>query len=177
MNGNGSGGARRHRDVPGAGGAPGGRATPAGGGAPQRPVTGTASVARWVWSALAVTVVVELALGVAALLVVPAGRPSGLVPRRGVVVYDLHAALGGVLVVGAAWLVLRARHAPRVERAAAVVGLVAVVIAAGGGLLAASHPERLLGLALMFAGSVLAGLAFLAGAFERTPAVGTTGTA
>lgn len=132
----------------------------------------TPSVARWVWNGLAAGVAVELVLGVIALVLVPVGRPSALVPRRGVLVYDLHAAVGGVLVVGAGLLVLRTRRSPRVERAAAVVGLVSLVIAAGGGLLTTSHPQRLLGIALMFVGSVVAGLAFLAGAFERTPAVG-----
>ncbi|MGH9093165.1 MAG: hypothetical protein ACRDZR_17570, partial [Acidimicrobiales bacterium] len=129
-------------------------------------------VARRAWATLAAAVAAELVLGIAALVMVPAGRPSGLVPRRGVVVYDLHAAIGGALVVGAAWLAARARRSPRVERIAAVVGLVSVMVAAGGGMLAASHPERLLGIALMFAGSVVAGLAYLAGALERTPAVG-----
>lgn len=120
-------------------------------------------------------VTAEFVLGLATLVLVPAGRPSGLLPHRGRLAYDLHGIAGLVLLVGSVALAVVARRAPRIERGAALVGLGAVLVGAAGGLMTASHALRLLGIALMFVGTAVAGFAYLAGALERTPAVRETG--
>jgi hypothetical protein len=130
-------------------------------------------VARWAWYGMVAAVVVELALGMAALLTVPVGRPSGFEPHKGRPVYDLHSIVGAVLLVGSVVLAVRARRSPRIERWAAWTGLGGVVLAGAGGLMTVSHQLRLLGIVLMFAGTTVAGFAYLAGALESTPATPT----
>lgn len=129
------------------------------------------SAARWAWYVMAAAVAAEFALGLAALVLVPTGRPSGFQPHRGRLVYDLHSIAGVILLVGSVALVVLARRAPGIERWAALIGLGGVLLAAAGGLMTASHALRLLGIVLMFAGTTVAGLAYLAGSLERTPAV------
>lgn len=128
-------------------------------------------VARWAWYAMAITVGAELALGVATLIAVPIGRPSGFLPPTGRPVYVLHAALGAGLLLGAAALLVLTRRAPRVERGAAIVGFGGLLLGGVGGLLTADHGQRSLGIAVMFVGSMVSGLAYLAGSMERTPSV------
>lgn len=120
---------------------------------------------------MVVAVVVEFALGLTALVLVPAGRPSGFQPNKGGLVYDLHSIAGTVLLVGSVTLALMTRRSARIERWAALIGLGGVLVAGAGGLMTASHSVRLLGIVLMFAGTVVAGFAYLAGSLERTPAV------
>ena len=116
-------------------------------------------------------VAAEFALGLAALILVPTGRPSGFQPHQGRLVYDLHSVVGTVLLVGSMVLAVLARRSPRIERWAALVGLGGVLVAAAGGLMTASHALRLLGIVLMFAGTAVTGFAYLAGSLERTPAI------
>lgn len=115
---------------------------------------------------MAVTVAVEFAVGLAALVLVPEGRPSGLLPSQGRLVYSVHGLLGAALLVGAVALVVANRRAVRMVRIAAITGLVGILVGGAGGLLASSHSLRLLGIALMFAGSVLAGFGYLVGILE-----------
>jgi hypothetical protein len=134
-------------------------------------VGGPRPQARWAWYAMVAAVAAEFALGLAALVLVPAGRPNGFQPQKGRLVYDLHSVVGAVLFVGSIVVAVLARRSPRTERWAALVGLGGVLVAAAGGLMTASHALRLLGIVLMFAGTAVAGFAYLAGSLERTPAV------
>ena len=85
-------------------------------------------------------VILELALGIVTLAVVPYHRPASWLPARGQVVYLSHALLGAVLGLGAAALVPLTRRAGRIPRLGAVVGMSGVATAALGGL--ASHPRH-----------------------------------
>jgi len=125
---------------------------------------------RTVWIVMDVTVGVEFALGLAALILVPEGRPSGLVPSQGLVVYGAHAVIGGLLVIGAVVLALTNRQATRMVRIAVDTGLVGILVGGAGGLLATSHPLRLLGIALMFAGAMISGFGYLVAILEPPPA-------
>lgn len=158
--------------TPGAGGSGGGSGSGSGSGASGAGAAGGAPpVARWAWYAMAITVGAELALGVATLIAVPIGRPSGFLPPTGRLVYVLHAALGAGLLLGAVALLLLTRRAARIERGAAIVGLGGLVLGGVGGLLTADHGQRSLGIAVMFVGSMVSGLAYLAGSMERTPSI------
>jgi len=121
-------------------------------------------------SSLAVLATIEFVLGLVALVLVPLSRSNGLIPTKGETVYLAHAILGPPLLLGAVALVLRARGATRTLRMVAWIGLLGVCLAGVGGLLTVLHPLRLLGMALMFVGPMIAGFAFLIPALDRSPA-------
>ncbi len=125
--------------------------------------------ARRVGLCMASLVVVELALGIAALVVVPYARRTVLVPAQGRPLYLTHAAVGGLLGVGAIALFVVARRAGRFVRLGSVVGLVGVAMAAGGGGASIGHPTRLLGVGLMLVGSVVAVFGYLMMLVETPP--------
>ncbi len=118
---------------------------------------------------LAVLATIEFVLGLVALVLVPLSRSSGWLPAQGDSVYLAHAILGLPLLLGAVALVLRARGSQRTLRAVAWIGLVGVAMAGVGGLLTVQHPLRLLGMALMFVGPMVAGFAYLIPALDRSP--------
>ena len=115
---------------------------------------------------LCLLVGVELALGIATLVVVPTGRPTGLVPAEGRIVYLAHAAAGVPLAIGAAALWLGHRRGPRMMRLCVWIGGVGVAVAALGGILAVAHPLRLVGAALMLVGTLAAGFGYLLPTFD-----------
>src|SRR5580692_296494 len=117
-------------------------------------------VARWVWFVMMITVVIEFVLGVACLVLVPVGRPDQWLPAQSKDVYIAHAGLGGLLGIGAAAILLRALNGSKFVRLGARGGLVGVALGAGGGALTVSHSWRLTGMGLMFAGTLLAFLAY-----------------
>jgi hypothetical protein len=117
---------------------------------------------RAVWFAMSALVGVEAILGVAALVVVPVGRPDAWVPASGRDIYLAHAVVGGVLGIGAVVLFMTQARADRLSRNSAVVGLFAVGVGAAGGVLAVYHPERIVGMGLMLLGALVAGSAYLA---------------
>ena len=118
---------------------------------------------------MALGVVTELGLGIATLVLVPLGRPSGAIPGDGRIVYVAHALFGAALVVGASVLVVASRRSGRVARVGAVLGASGVLLGALGGLLTVSHPARPAGLAVMLLGSVVATVGYLGAAMEVTP--------
>jgi hypothetical protein len=124
---------------------------------------------RSAWTVMAVAVGLEFAAGLATLVLVPTDRPSGLLPVKGRVVYDLHGLVGVALLAGAVALSVASRHARRMVRAAAGAGLAGILLAGAGGVLASVHPLRLLGIVLMLAGSMLAGAGYLVGLLEQVP--------
>jgi len=111
----------------------------------------------------------ELALGIGTLVVVPYDRSSTWLPARGQLVYLAHAALGGVLGLGAVALLLVTRRARRVDRIGGTVGCIGVLVAAGGGVASVDHATRLVGVGLMLAGTVVAGFGYLMLTMEVTP--------
>ena len=115
---------------------------------------------KWVWILMMIGVGVEFAAGIAALIVVPFGRPDGWFPRDGQTAYLIHAGLGGVLTLAALSLVMVAPPG-RLTRAGVLIGLGGLVLGAGGGLLAVYHPSRVAGLVLMLVGAVVAFFGYL----------------
>ena len=122
------------------------------------------------WIVMGVSVVLEFGIGLAALFIIPTGRPSGILPDHGRLVYGIHGLLGAVLLAGAAILAVAHRRGKRFVRIGAVTGLVGILLGGIGGLLATWHPYRSLGIVLMFVGSVVAGFGYFVGAAE--PAAG-----
>ncbi len=124
------------------------------------------SARRWAW-ALTLLVGLEFVVGIVTLVYVPTGRSSGWLPEVGRTVYLAHAALGFPLAIAAGAFLLRVRGSTRIYLLSAWIGGVGVAVAGAGGLLTVAHPLRLVGLALMFVGSVVAGFGYLLPAFDR----------
>jgi hypothetical protein len=117
---------------------------------------------------LAIAVGIELVLGIMTTLSVAIDRPSGWVPSKGQVVYLVHAGGGLFITLGALLLVLHLSGTGRIAHIVGWMGLVSVALAGLGGLLtAATSLVRLLGIALMFVGTVGAGLSYLIPTFVR----------
>lgn len=115
---------------------------------------------RRIWVTMALLIAAEVALGVAALFVLPSSRPSGLLPSVGTAVYLLHAAVGAGVVIAAGGVVIVARRGKRGDYLSALTGAIGLAVAGIGGFVAADHAIRLLGMALMFVGGVTGVLAF-----------------
>ncbi len=130
---------------------------------------------------LAVLVGLEFVLGIVTLVVVPIGRPTGLMPASGAAVLVLHAAIGLPLAIGAVALLVGSSRSSRIDRLCARIGGAGVATAGVGGLLTVAHPTRLIGLALMLAGPATAAFGYLLPTLDRltdeppTGAVGTDG--
>jgi hypothetical protein len=112
--------------------------------------------ARWVWLVMMISVGIEFGLGVACLVLVPVNRPNQWLPPQSRGVYVAHAVLGGLLAIAALTILITVLDGSRFARLGARIGLVGLVLAAGGGMLSVSHPWRLTGMGLMFVGAILA---------------------
>ncbi len=113
-------------------------------------------IARWVWFVMMIGIGIEFALGVVCVVLVPIRRPDQWLPAQSKGVYVAHAVLGGLLAIGALTILIAVLDGSRFERLGAQIGLVGLILAAGGGMLSVFHPWRLAGMGLMFAGAVLA---------------------
>lgn len=118
-------------------------------------------------TALAALVVVEFGIGIATLAFVPPGRPSGWVPKTHSGLYVIHASLAVPLVIGAVLLIGRVANRSRMARLSGGIGAAGIAIAGLGGLLCEPHALRILGIAVMLLGSVVAGFGYLLPLFER----------
>jgi hypothetical protein len=116
---------------------------------------------RAAWLSVLALAGLEFVLGVLALLIVPTGRPTGWVPSHGSLIYDMHAAVGTLLAVGAVLLVLASRDGERSVRVSAIIGLVGVAVGAAGGFLTVDHALRLIGMGLMLVGAMAALLGYM----------------
>ena len=123
----------------------------------------TARLATW----LAVLVGIEFAIGIAVLVSVSTDRPTAWVPARGQAVYLVHALLGFPIAIGAVVHLVRSRDSTRIARLSGWIGSTGVAVAGAGGLLAVAHPMRLVGLAGMLLGSVVAAFGYLLPALDR----------
>jgi hypothetical protein len=117
--------------------------------------------------ALALLVGVEFVSGIAALVALPTGRPSGWLPPSGTTIYLAHAILGLPLALGAVALLVRVRGSTRISLLSGWIGCIGVAVAGIGGLLTAAHPLRLVGVACMLVGSVIAGFGYLLPTLDR----------
>ena len=109
----------------------------------------------------------EFALGVLFFLLVPVDRPDQWLPSQGRAVYVAHAGLGGMLAIGALVIFVVASHGGRIVRLGAQIGLVGLLLGAGGGTLAAFHPWRLAGMGLMLVGTFVAFFGYLIPLLEQ----------
>ena len=117
--------------------------------------------------AMLIALGLEFALGVVTLLLVPVDRPDEWLPPQGRAVYVVHAGLGGMLGIGALVIFVVASQGGRIVRLGAQIGLVGLLLGAGGGLLTAFHPWRLTGLGLMLAGTFVAFFGYLIPLLEQ----------
>ena len=122
-------------------------------------VTVQSAIARMA-TRLVVVVGVEFSLGIATLILVPLGRPSGWQPSTGVPIYLAHGVVGLFLTVGAVIFLSRTRQSARISRLSGLLGAIGVAAAGVGGLLTLSHPGRLAGMALMLLGPLLAAFGY-----------------
>ncbi len=113
-------------------------------------------ISRWVWLVMMIGIGIEFALGVACLVLVPVRRPDQWLPPQSRGLYVAHAVLGGLMAIGALAILVAVLDGPRFVRLGARVGLVGLLLAAGGGMLTVSHSWRLTGMGLMFAGALVA---------------------
>jgi hypothetical protein len=118
-------------------------------------------------TALALLVGVEFVLGIATLVALPTGRPSGWLPPGGSAIYLAHAILGIPLALGAVALLVRVTGSARISVLTGWIGCIGVAVASIGGLLTAAHPLRLVGLACMFLGSLVALFGYLLPTLDR----------
>ncbi len=124
------------------------------------------SVTRWAWQ-LETLVGIEVVLGIVALVVVPTGRRSGWMPSRGATLYLVHAALGLPLALGAMAYLARVWNSSRITALSGWIGGAGVLVAGLGGLLTVAHPWRLVGMALMLVGAVVAAFGYLLPALDK----------
>jgi hypothetical protein len=112
--------------------------------------------ARWVWFVMIIGIGIEVGLGVACLVLVPVRRPDQWLPAQSKSVYVAHALLGGLLGICALAILAAALSGSRFVRLGAQIGLVGLILGAGGGILSVVQAWRLTGMGLMFAGALLA---------------------
>ncbi len=116
---------------------------------------------------LALLVALEFALGVATLVVVPNGRPTGWWPEQGRALYLVHALVGIPLALLSASYLVQVHRSSRLLRLSGWLGSAGVASAGVGGLLAVTHPLRLVGVALMLLGPLVAGFGYLIPTLDR----------
>jgi hypothetical protein len=125
------------------------------------PVDVDAVAVRWA-PMLAIATGVELVVGIAALVLIPFGRPAGWLPAHGAAIYGIHASFGLALGLGAAAFLVRVGRGGRIARLVGWLGAVGIVVAAAGGLLTeAQSVTRFFGICVMFLGTALALGAYL----------------
>lgn len=128
------------------------------------------TVRRSIWILLLTATCVEFVVGVAALVMVPYGRPTAWIPATGQLIYLVHAVLGGSLAIGAFGILVTALKESRISRIGSIIGCLGVTMGAGGGMISVVHSLRLIGMALMLIGAALAFFGYLAPIIEPSHA-------
>lgn len=126
----------------------------------------TERMVRRLWSSMAILVAAELALGVVTIVSVPFKRPNTVLPTRATALYAAHGAVGIALGVGALLALVLSSVTGRMARIGAVMGAVGVAIGLAGGLCATFQTTRLLGMAAMMVGVVVAGVGYMVPSLE-----------
>lgn len=121
---------------------------------------------RRVWGAMAAVVAVEMVLGVVTIISVPYRRPNTVFPPRGILVYAAHGGLGIALAGGAVLLLVLSAATGRMARIGAEMGAAGIATGVLGGVLASFQSTRLIGMAVMLVGVLVAGLGYLAPMLE-----------
>ncbi len=121
---------------------------------------------RYIWSTMGLLVVLELVLGVVVIVSVPFRRSAALLPVRGTWVYAAHGAVGIVLGIGALAVLVLSTAASRMGRIGAVLGVGGVGAGLVGGVLASFQATRLLGMVVMLAGVIVAGVGYMCPSLE-----------
>ena len=121
---------------------------------------------RRIWGAMAGAVALVMVLGWVLIVAVPFRRPDAVLPPRGVWLYAAHGALGILLAAGALVVLVLSPVTGRMARIGAVTGGIGVVVGLAGGVFATFQSTRLLGMAAMMVGVVVAGFGYLAPTLE-----------
>lgn len=116
---------------------------------------------------LLVLVALDVAFGIGAVVLLPLHRATGFLPAEQRGIYVTHAALGVPLLVGGFVLLARTLHASRISRLTGSIGMAGIAVAGLGGLLTASDPLRLVGMAVMLIGAVVAAFGYALPSFEK----------
>lgn len=122
-----------------------------------------------IWIVMAVLVCVDFLLGIGAIVTVPFGRATEWLPVKGRALYLLHGAVGALLGIGAVYLLARfGSSTQRIARLAARWGIAGIAVGVVGGLLAVSHPLRLVGMGLMLIGGLVAAIGYCMPSLEAS---------
>ncbi len=116
---------------------------------------------RRIWSTMGLLVVLELVLGVSVIVSVPFRRPAALLPARDPWVYAAHGVLGIALGAGALAVLVLSTVAGRIGRIGAVMGASGVALGLAGGVCSSFQATRLLGMGVMLAGVIVAGVGYM----------------
>jgi integral membrane protein len=116
---------------------------------------------------LLILVAIEIAFGIGAVALLPLHRATGWLPNQQRGIYLAHAALGLPVAIGGIVLLARTVRASRISRLTGWIGITGVVLAGLGGLVTASSPLRLVGMAVMLLGGVVAAFGYALPSFEK----------
>jgi hypothetical protein len=114
-----------------------------------------------IWSTMGLLVALELVLGVVVIVSVPFRRSASLLPVRGTWIYAAHGAVGVVLGAGALAVLVLSTVAGRIGRIGAVTGAAGVAVGLVGGVFSSFQSTRLLGMAVMLVGVIVAGVGYM----------------
>ncbi len=121
---------------------------------------------RRIWTTMGLLVALELALGVVVIVSVPFRRSAALLPARGTWIYAAHGAVGIALGAGALAVLVLSTLAGRIGRIGAVMGAAGVGVGLVGGVFSSFQVTRLLGMAVMLVGVIVAGVGYMAPLLE-----------
>lgn len=116
---------------------------------------------RRIWAGVGMLLAADFALGVVTIVSVPFHRPDALVPPKGVWIYSAHGAVGIALGVAAVGVLVLSVVTERMARIGAWIGASGVVAGLVGGVLASFQSARLLGMAIMLVGVLVAAIGYM----------------
>lgn len=132
-------------------------------------------VGRIVWVTMVFAVTGELLVGLTEIVFVPLNRPDGWFAKQGEALSLAHALLGGALGLGAIVIFTVTLRNGRLERIAALTGLIGLALGAIGGVLTYDRTLRLWGMGLMFLGVAVAFFGYLVPLIGESPGLPPNG--